>query len=95
MFHMNTDLMRAPGFQAAFQQCDIPEPFQNVVMGNGMFAVLIPGTDPEPEPVRRVTRYVTGNRSLVVFYISPHQGGVYAFYRMVKELPGKAELGFF
>src|SRR5450755_3694077 len=40
IFHVNTDLVRAAGFQYAFNQCYISKSFEHFIMRNGFLSMM-------------------------------------------------------
>ena len=89
-FHMHADLVRAAGFQPAFDQGHVTQPFQYAVMGHGMFPHrAVRRIDGHSHPVGRVAGDIAGDGPFVFVEVAPHQRMVDAPDGVVVELPGE------
>ena len=86
IFHMDTYLMRTPGFEAAFHQCDIAQTFQNGIVGDRRLALISFGENRHLHAVTRITADIAFDPSFVVAYDTPYERPVFTFGRFVEKL---------
>ena len=93
VLHVGTNLMCAPRFQTAFQQCYGTETFQYAPMGYSMLArVASLGEDCHAQTVLGVTAYVASDGSFVLSERSPYESVVQPACGMVEELLAERSL---
>ena len=92
--HVDSDLVRAPCLQSAFNNGDVTEPLQHLVMRHGMLStIVLYRIDFEPQPVVGISTDVAVNRPLILLDVAPYNGHVPSLDRMLEELPGQIQLG--
>src|SRR5690348_12877662 len=85
MLHMHPDLVGPSCFQPAFDEGHIMKPFQDRIMGHSLLAMVALRIGGHFFPVSLVTAYMSFNRSLVLFKISPHQRQIATFHGMFEK----------
>ena len=86
IFHMYTDLVRAPRLQTALHQAHVAQAFQHGVMGDGGLALIAFREDGHLHTVTRVTTDISLDTPLILLNDAPYQGTVFTFGCLVEEL---------
>ena len=86
VFHVHTDLMRTSGLEYTFYQCDISQPFQYLIMSNGMFSLSRVRHYCHLHAVPRIPADVSGDGTFVLFHDSPDKGIIFALGCFIVEL---------
>ena len=87
-------LMRAAGFEAAFNQAHIIEALQYFIMGYGMFSMTTIRKNRHNQTVVEVSAHMANNGSFLCFGCSPNDGLIGAAYGVIEKVAGNAGLGF-
>ena len=90
---MYTDLMGSSCLQTTFHNRDISESLQNLIMGNGMLAVISVRKDLEPHTIVRVAADVADDGTLILLEVTPDDSDIATLYRVHEELLCKVQLG--
>ena len=88
--HMYPYLVGTACFQSAFDKCVIPEAFQYLIMGNGLFSIFV--IYRHPFSVRRISADRGVYRSLLFFQTAVYNGSVFSCDRMGFQLPGNGSM---
>ena len=88
MLHVNTNLVRTPGFKPAFHQCDIRHPFQHFVVCYGMFCdwIFTFGKYSKQHSIAWIASQCTDNCAFIFFYIAPNKCLIATLSGFIKEL---------
>ena len=85
MFHVCPDLVGSPGFQLAFDQGNIVQAFEHLVMGDRPFAFFRVIIDRHYPAIGYTASNIAGYRTILL-QITPNQGQVFATDTMIKKL---------
>lgn len=77
IFHVYANLMGASGLKHTFHQRDVAQPFQHLIVSDGMFSLSRVGHDGHLHPVARVASNVAHDGAFILFHDAPHQGIVF------------------
>lgn len=86
VFEMGPDLMCPAGFQHAFHDIDVSQPFQYLVMGDRMLPVTAVRVYGHNFTVYGMSADMTGDCSCICLQISPANRRVFSFGCFMKEL---------
>ncbi len=93
--HVDAYLVSSSCFKAALYLAYVTEPLQNGIVGYGRLTVFPIWKDSHYFSIFQTSAYVTLYRTLVIADISPHEGGIFSFYAVLKKLFGKKGLCIF
>lgn len=93
MLHVHTYLVRASCFELALHHCYVAEVFDNLVVGDGVFALVAFGEDSHLQAVFRIAADVAFHSSVVFSEFTPDQRHVLAMGCLVEELLAEKSLG--
>ena len=93
VFHVDTNLVCTARFKDARDQIDIPQPFDNAVVGHRRFATLPVRKNGKHLPVFQATANVPFNGALLFGQIAPYQCTILPFSGFVEKLQGKVQFG--
>ena len=86
VLQMHANLVRAAGFQLAFDEGYISESFHHAPVRDGMFALVAAlGEDGHHHAVFGVAPHVADNGAGILFHVAPDQRPVLAFQVVVEE----------